>query len=64
MAEFGNIIAGGCVLLAVVLAIFGTYIMDSIGELGELTLFLIEIILLVVIIGTAIYGQRITTSGS
>ncbi|MHA2224084.1 MAG: hypothetical protein ACXAC8_02695 [Candidatus Hodarchaeales archaeon] len=61
MADLSDIIAGVCVVLAVVLAIFSNYIMEEL--IGELMLFLIEIGLLVVIIGTAIYGQRITTSG-
>jgi hypothetical protein len=59
LAEITDLIAGICVVLALLLAIFSTPVMDVIGDL---LLLLIEIALLVVIIGTAIYGQRISKS--
>ena len=59
LAEVSDIIAGICVVLALLLAIFSTPVMAIIGALF---LLLIEIGLLVVIIGTAIYGQRISRS--
>jgi hypothetical protein len=59
LAENSDIIAGVCVVLALLLAIFSTPVMN---EIGELLLFLIEIGLLIVIVATAIYGQRISKS--
>jgi predicted membrane channel-forming protein YqfA (hemolysin III family) len=59
LAENSDIIAGVCVVLALLLAIFSTPVMDAIGELF---LFLIEIGLLILIVATAIYGQRTSRS--
>ncbi|PWI48932.1 hypothetical protein CEE45_04170 [Candidatus Heimdallarchaeota archaeon B3_Heim] len=59
MAENSDIIAGVCVVLALLLAIYSTPVMDAIGEL---LLFLIEIGLLILIVVTAIYGQRMSRS--
>ncbi|MHA2096532.1 MAG: hypothetical protein ACW98F_18075 [Candidatus Hodarchaeales archaeon] len=59
MAENSDIIAGSCVVLALLLAIFSTDVMDAIGELP---LFLIEVGLLILIVATAIYGQRMSRS--
>ena len=59
LAEVSDIIAGICVALALLLAIFSRDVMDLIGNF---LLLLIEIALLVVIIGTALYGQRISRS--
>ncbi|MHA2364936.1 MAG: hypothetical protein ACXAC7_13350 [Candidatus Hodarchaeales archaeon] len=59
MAEIGDIIAGICVILAVLIAI---YSVDLKKEIGEVPLFLIEVGLFVGIIAIAIYGQRISRS--
>lgn len=59
LAEVSDIIAGTCVVLALLLAIFSTTVMEIIGDF---LLLLIEIGLLIVIIGTALYGQRISRS--
>jgi hypothetical protein len=59
LAEITDYIAGICVVIALVLAIFSTPVMEIIGDF---LLLLIEIVLLIVIIGTAIYGQRISRS--
>ncbi len=57
MTEIGDIVAVVCVILAVIIAILSTTLKDI---FGELLLLAIEVILLIVIIGTAIYGQRIS----
>jgi hypothetical protein len=57
MAEIVNLVAGLCVILAVIIAILSTSLKDIIGEIP---LFLIEAALLVVIIGLAVYGQNIS----
>ncbi|MHA2339686.1 MAG: hypothetical protein ACXACX_20455 [Candidatus Hodarchaeales archaeon] len=59
MAEIVNLIAGFCVVLAVLIAILSTSLKNAIGELP---LFLIEAALLVIIIGLAVYGQNISRS--
>lgn len=59
MAGISDYIAGICVVLAVVLAIFSTPVMEI---TGNTLLLLIEVALFVVIVGTALYGQRITRS--
>jgi hypothetical protein len=59
LAKVSDIIAGICVVLALLLAIFSTPVMEIIGDI---LLLLIEIFLFIVIVGTAIYGQRISRS--
>lgn len=55
--ELPDIAVAILVILAVVMAIFSQNLKDVIGEL---LLFLIEIVLLIGIIGIAIYGQTIS----
>lgn len=55
--ELGDIIAGIMVILAVILAILSQ---DLKPVIGELLLFIIEIVLLIGVIAIAIFGQSLS----
>jgi len=62
--ELADIIALICVILAVLLAIFSAPIreslLDMLGPIADVVIFVILAGLLIIVIGAAIYGQRIS----
>jgi hypothetical protein len=64
MMELNDTIAVICVILAVVLAIYSTpvrnMLLEAVGPMGDLVLFIIEAGLLAIVIITAIRGQNVS----